>query len=90
MIKAGQIGLYNNPVGVDFSDASYSDVAKGFGAYGEKVTQAQDIKPALERAFASGKPAVIEIPVALTPHPMDRYWPELIMRGCEFPMPPGA
>lgn len=88
MIKGGQIGLYNNPVGVDFSDASYCDVAKGFGAKGEKVLKVEDIKPALERAFDSGKPYVIEIPVALTPHPVDRYWPELIMCGCEFPMPP--
>lgn len=90
MIKGGQIGLYNNPVGVDFTDASYSDVAKGFGAYGEKVQKVEEIKPALERAFASGKPAVIDVPVALTPHPVDRYWPELIMCGCEFPMHPGA
>ena len=90
MIKGGQIGLYNNPVGVDFSDANYADVAKGFGALGEKVQKAEDIKPAIQRAFASGKPAVIDVPVALTPHPVDRYWPELIMCGCEFPMPPGA
>lgn len=90
MIKGGQIGLYNNPVGVDFTDASYSDVAKGFGAYGERVQKPDQIGPALERAFASGKPAVIDVPVALTPHPVDRYWPELIMCGCEFPMPPGA
>lgn len=70
MIKAGQVGLYNNPAGVDLSDIDYAEIAKGFGAYGEKVQNPADIGPALERAFASGRPAVIEIPVSFTPHPV--------------------
>lgn len=87
MIKAGQVGLYNNPAGVDLSDLDYASIAKGFGAYGEKVHKPADIKPALERAFAAGKPAVIEIPVQFTPHPVDRYWLEVVMRGCQLPIP---
>ncbi len=87
MIKAGQVGLYNNPAGVDLSDIDYAEIAKGFGAYGEKVQNPADIGPALERAFASGRPAVIEIPVSFTPHPVDPNWGGLVMRGCEFPFP---
>ncbi len=87
MIKAGQVGLYNNPAGVDLSDLDYAAIARGFGAYGEKVHKPADIKPALERAFAAEKPAVIEIPVQFTPHPIDRYWLEVVMRGCQLPIP---
>lgn len=88
MIKAGQVGLYNNPAGVDLSDLDFTTIAKGFGAYVEKVHKPAEIKPALERAFNAGKPALIEIPVQFTSHPSDRYWMEVVMRGCQFPAPP--
>jgi hypothetical protein len=32
-----------------------------FGAHGEYVERPQDIRPALERAAASGKPAVVNV-----------------------------
>jgi thiamine pyrophosphate-dependent acetolactate synthase large subunit-like protein len=37
--------------------------AESFGAYGEYVEHAEDIVPAIQRALASGKPAVIQVPV---------------------------
>jgi len=37
--------------------------AESFGAYGEYVERAEDIGPAVERALASGKPAVIHVEV---------------------------
>lgn len=36
-------------------------VAEGFGCYGEYVEKAEDIGPAIARAYASGKPAVIHV-----------------------------
>ena len=36
-------------------------IAHAFGAYGERIQKGEEVKPALERAFASGKPAVIEV-----------------------------
>lgn len=38
-------------------------VAEGYGAYGEYVEQAEDIGPAVQRALASGRPAVIQVPI---------------------------
>jgi len=38
-------------------------IAEGFGAYGEYVERAEDIGPAVERALASGRPAVVQVPV---------------------------
>lgn len=37
--------------------------AESFGAYGEYVERAEDIAPAVERALASGKPALIHVVV---------------------------
>ena len=36
-------------------------VCEGFGGYGEYVTKAEDIRPAIERAYASGKVSVIHV-----------------------------
>jgi acetolactate synthase-1/2/3 large subunit len=34
---------------------------EGMGGYGERVTQPDQIRPALERAFNSGKPALLDV-----------------------------
>ncbi len=36
-------------------------IARGFGCYAERVSVPAEVRPALERAFASGQPAVIEV-----------------------------
>ena len=37
------------------------DILSGIGGYGELVERAEDIHPALERAFASGLPACVNV-----------------------------
>ncbi|GIX46113.1 MAG: hypothetical protein KatS3mg131_0324 [Candidatus Tectimicrobiota bacterium] len=39
----------------------YEKLMDAFGGYGEYVEKPQDIRPALERAFASGKPAIVNV-----------------------------
>jgi thiamine pyrophosphate-dependent acetolactate synthase large subunit-like protein len=36
-------------------------VAEGYGAHGEFVDREEDIAPAIARALASGKPAVVQV-----------------------------
>jgi acetolactate synthase-1/2/3 large subunit len=55
---AGQ-GVMN--AGRDLGYSRYDKMAEVFGAYGEYVERAQDIRPALERAAKSGKPAVVNV-----------------------------
>jgi thiamine pyrophosphate-dependent acetolactate synthase large subunit-like protein len=55
---AGQ-GVMN--AGRDLGYSRYDKMAEVFGAYGEYVERPQDIRPALERAVKSGKPAVINV-----------------------------
>ncbi|MFN8557165.1 MAG: acetolactate synthase [Dehalococcoidia bacterium] len=42
-------------------DVRYDKVVEAFGGYGETVTEPNQIRPALERAFASGVPACINV-----------------------------
>jgi acetolactate synthase I/II/III large subunit len=44
-----------------FTDASFTDVARGFGCHAERVDDPADFAGALEKARASGLPAVIDV-----------------------------
>jgi len=41
-------------------------VARGFGCHAEQITRPDEVRPALERAFASGRPSVVEVLVERT------------------------
>lgn len=56
-------------VGTDLKNPDFSAYAKAFGGHGERVERSADFASALERAIASGKPAIIHCiidPQALT------------------------
>lgn len=46
---------------VDYKNPDFGALARVFGAYGEQVTRPQDLEGAIQRAFASGKPAIIDV-----------------------------
>ena len=56
-------------LGTDLSGTDYVAIARAFGCHAERITRPDEVAPALERAFASGKPAVIDAVVQLVPHP---------------------
>jgi thiamine pyrophosphate-dependent acetolactate synthase large subunit-like protein len=45
--------------GIELNPVSYDGVARSLGCHGERVERIEDLAPALERAVASGKPALI-------------------------------
>jgi acetolactate synthase-1/2/3 large subunit len=63
MIRHGQRARYGNDrvIGAELGPTRYDLVAAGFGAHAEFVTEASQIRPALERALASGKPACVNV-----------------------------
>jgi acetolactate synthase-1/2/3 large subunit len=70
MIKSNQRNnLSKRYCDVDFPSTNYAEIGKGFGCYGEKVEKPEDIKPALQRAVDSGKPAVIDVDIAFETPP---------------------
>ena len=48
---------------VAFGNPDFVALAESFGALGLRVTAADELGPALETAFAAGRPAVIDCPV---------------------------
>jgi acetolactate synthase-1/2/3 large subunit len=65
MIKSKQKGEFKKRYcDVDLPPTNYAEIAKGFGCYGEKIENPEDIKPAIQRAIDSKKPAVIDVDIA--------------------------
>lgn len=58
-----QLGLYGRPVATDLLPTRYDQVVQGLGGHGELVERPEDLRPALERAFAANKPALVNVTV---------------------------
>jgi acetolactate synthase-1/2/3 large subunit len=65
-----EVGVYKRTFGIGATnetgthwskDVRLDKVAEGFGCHGEYVTKAEDIGPAIERAYASGKVGVVHV-----------------------------
>ncbi len=61
MIRHGQLARYGRTVGAELGPVRYDLVGAGFGAHSELVTEPDEVRPALERAFASGRPSVLNV-----------------------------
>ena len=60
--RAFQKELYGGRLfGVDYGDVDFAALARVFGAHGERVEDPAEVLPAIERALASGKPAVVDV-----------------------------
>jgi acetolactate synthase-1/2/3 large subunit len=54
--------LYGYSVAADLRPATrYDHLVEALGGYGELVERAEDMRPALERAFAAGRPALVNV-----------------------------
>ena len=66
VVRYGQDGV----IGTELRPTRYDQAAEAFGVHGELVEDASEIIPAIERAFASGKPACVNVmtdPNAISP-----------------------
>jgi acetolactate synthase I/II/III large subunit len=50
-------------IGTDLENPDFPALARAYGANGERVERTEDFEAAFERALASGKPSVLELPV---------------------------
>jgi len=64
-IRRGQIQLYGEEraVATALSFTHYERVVEALGGHGEYVERPEDIRPALSRALAAGKPALVNIKI---------------------------
>lgn len=62
----------NRTYGCELNQTRYDLVASALGGHGELVEKAADLAPALERALASGRPAVVNVMIESIPSPVVR------------------
>jgi acetolactate synthase I/II/III large subunit len=61
-IKHPQKALLGHSTASDLAPGiRYDQMVEALGGYGELVTQPEEIRPAIDRAFASGKPACVNV-----------------------------
>jgi acetolactate synthase-1/2/3 large subunit len=48
-------------IGTDLPIPNLANIAREFGTYGERIEEPDEIVPAVGRALASGKPALLEV-----------------------------
>lgn len=66
-----EVGVWRKQIGPDTPETEahwgkgvrFDKIAEGFDCYGEYVEDESDIGPAIQRALASGKPGVIQVPI---------------------------
>jgi thiamine pyrophosphate-dependent acetolactate synthase large subunit-like protein len=95
IIRQGQKMQLGFELGTSLEGTDYAAIARGFGCYGERVTRAEEVAPAIARAMASGLPAVLDCMTRFVPHPagpmfgsMNRFGFEALTKGAPAgPMP---
>jgi acetolactate synthase-1/2/3 large subunit len=66
-----QLKLYGKTVSSELLPTTrYDKLAEALGAYGEYVEEAKELPGALQRAFASGKPALVNVRIKPAPCPL--------------------
>ncbi|HPL26868.1 MAG TPA: thiamine pyrophosphate-dependent enzyme, partial [Anaerolineae bacterium] len=65
LIRQNQRYAYEYEYGVDLTydgqGVDFVRLAEAFGAYGERVTRPEELRPALQRAVDAGRPAVLDV-----------------------------
>lgn len=59
-------------IGCDLLPTRYDRVAEGFAAFGERVERPAELAPALERALAAGRPALLDVAIEPAAAPLLR------------------
>jgi acetolactate synthase-1/2/3 large subunit len=60
----GKLFGENRVVAAELGDRPYDKMVEGLGGYGERVEDPNEIGPALQRAYDSGKPACLNVMIA--------------------------
>jgi acetolactate synthase-1/2/3 large subunit len=61
MIRNQQKAIWGRTCATDLRDVPFHKIVEAAGGYGELVEKAEDLKPALQRAFDSGLPALLNV-----------------------------
>jgi acetolactate synthase-1/2/3 large subunit len=73
-------------ISTDLGEVAWDHLGKALGAHGERVSDPAELKPALERALASGKCAVVQVDV----HPDKHLWAPGLIEFKDMHKEPGG
>ena len=59
-------------IGCELAATRYDEISRSLGGYGETVSEANEVQPALQRAINSGQPACLNVTLARTAAPLIR------------------
>jgi acetolactate synthase-1/2/3 large subunit len=63
----------NRLSGTELRDANYHEVAAAFGCHAQRVTKIEELGPAIKAAFASGRPACVNVSIDVVPLPPELH-----------------
>jgi thiamine pyrophosphate-dependent acetolactate synthase large subunit-like protein len=69
IIAAGQRRQFDFELGTELTGTDYAAITRGFGCHGESIDAPSEVAGAIDRARASGLPAVIDCRTRFEPHP---------------------
>ena len=74
-IRRGQVELYGEAraVATELAYTRYDEVVRALGGFGAWVTEAAEVGPALDAAFASGLPACVNVKIGASDFPKGSY-----------------
>jgi len=87
IIRQGQKAQLGFEFATSLEGTDYAAIARGFGCFGETVTRADEVAPALARALASGLPSVLDCRTRFVPHPAAPAFGSMNRFGFEAFMP---
>jgi acetolactate synthase I/II/III large subunit len=65
--------VFRDPSGAPYTP-DFARYAESCGAWGRRVTTADELRPALRDALASGRPALLDVPMVNEPVPTPGHW----------------
>ncbi len=68
------------PLATPLSNTHWDLMAQAMGGWGERVERVEDLRPALERAFAAGGPACVNVVTPRVPSPLARTFARVFAR----------
>ena len=68
-----QVQLYGRSVATELLPSRYDKIGEALGAHAEHVEKEADLGPALQRALASGKPAVVNVRIRPSASPLTEH-----------------
>ncbi|MCX7169976.1 MAG: thiamine pyrophosphate-binding protein, partial [Proteobacteria bacterium] len=74
----------NENFGSNLGDVDFATVARGFGCHAERVGSLEELPGAFKRAMAADGPALLDVRTDFTPHPMDGFWLDVVLKGAKW------